>query len=368
MVNSYQCSTDELHSIAEPSPNPDGSTSFSVFSHRFFGNLPKFGSNCEMDDYVFKDCDFQSEIDVRPLSRHKVTFVGCTFHKFVYVHYAKIVKFVDCTFRNSVQTSHTDETALEKCLILHKKFVTAYYCGKLSIANCVGRLVVESLEGSVSVEKSQVDVLSVNGAGSPNTIGISISDAVVDLVDIYHAKADISLDHARVDSVKFESSELVSIESFRSSIPGKFVALRSSFKPSSSCGYERVYRALRETPTFSTLSNGFPLNKFTMYKKAYCVPKLGCGIPKPVIVTLEVPENALRHVSMESGKVRVSEATVVDISPKPGVLSSVRSIHNLEFKYALGKTVRPETDFDTSDDECASGIHGFLHLQDAERY
>ena len=368
MVDSFHCTAAELHSIAEPSTNPDGSTSFSVFSHRFFGNLPKFGSSCEMDDYVFKDCDFQSQIEVRPLSENKVTFVGCTFHKYVFVHYAKMVKFVDCTFQNSVQTSHTDETALEKCLFSHSKFVTAYYCGKLSIASCVGRLIVASLEGSVSVEKSQVDILSVNGAGSPDTIGISISDAVVDLIDIYRAKADISLDNARVDSVKLESSDLVSIESFRSAIPGKFVALRSSFKPSSQCGYERVYRALRETPTFSTLSNGFPLNKFTMYKKAFCVQKLGRGIPKSVIVTLEVPENALRHFSMDSGKVRVSEATVVDISPKPGVFSSVRSIHNLEFKYVLGKTVRPEAGFDTSDDECASGIHGFLTRSEAENY
>jgi hypothetical protein len=70
----------------------------------------------------------------------------------------------------------------------------------------------------------------------------------------------------------------------------------------------------------------------------------------------------------------VSEAKVVnilDIEGKPMKLArkhSVTSKHDPFFTYEIGKTVTPTEPYEDSDRTCASGIHGFLDIEEAIKY
>lgn len=137
---------------------------------------------------------------------------------------------------------------------------------------------------------------------------------------------------------------------------------------------------------FPTNSVGYgKFNPLTLYKKVVTYPKLKAffhdyGTSKAeIIAMLEVPRTAERHVDIASGKIRVSEAVVVgfyaidgdklsETPYKPGIFTTVRSIHDTSFKYKVGKTVKPKFAFDTSDEDCGSGIHGFLTPEKAITY
>lgn len=137
---------------------------------------------------------------------------------------------------------------------------------------------------------------------------------------------------------------------------------------------------------FPTKSVGYGrFNPLTLYKKVFTYPKLRAffnayGISKAeIIAKLEVPRTAERHVDISSGKIRVSEAVVVgfyaidgdklsETPYKPGIFTTVRSLHDKSFKYKVGKTVKPKFAFDTSDEDCGSGIHGFLTPEKAITY
>jgi len=138
---------------------------------------------------------------------------------------------------------------------------------------------------------------------------------------------------------------------------------------------------------FPTKSVGYGnFNPLTLYKKVRIYSKLNAffhtyGISKAanIIAKLEVPRNAERHVDFASGKIRVSEAVVTQFyaidngklsaTPyEPDIFTTVRSIHDHNFKYKVGKIVKPKYGFDTTDNDCASGIHGFLTPEEAINY
>lgn len=129
--------------------------------------------------------------------------------------------------------------------------------------------------------------------------------------------------------------------------------------------------------TFSSNSLGIPEKSMTLYKKVRV--KNIFGEEESAIVTLEVPAKALKNHSLHGEKCRVSEAKVKDITwsgyKKKGKrvhyfwpFSWVRSIHDYKFHYRRGKTVKPKEPFDKSSEECSSGIHGFIDIEDAIEY
>ena len=141
----------------------------------------------------------------------------------------------------------------------------------------------------------------------------------------------------------------------------------------------------------ATRSKGLPDTPVTLFKKARLVVEprfcwwlpytnLPRVVPKEVVVMLEVPGHALKHLSTGTHKVRVSVAKVVDImytdlsplkfSRIDRILHkiSVRSCHDRNFVYKVGETVKPTLQFDDNDDTCASGIHGFRDVKDALNY
>lgn len=137
----------------------------------------------------------------------------------------------------------------------------------------------------------------------------------------------------------------------------------------------------------NTLSYGeIEQNQFVMYKKVRLRATKrfsGCiiGICN-VFVKLLVPAHAERHYDAYHGKIRVSEARVLDVIPDSNDLESrkcptrstlltkvtVHSNYDPDFVYKVGKTVRPKKPFVRNDVTCASGIHGFLTLDEAAKY
>jgi len=129
--------------------------------------------------------------------------------------------------------------------------------------------------------------------------------------------------------------------------------------------------------TFSSNSLGIPEKPMTLYKKVRV--KNIFGEEESAIVTLEVPAKALKNHSLYGEKCRVSEAKVKDITwsrnEKKGKrvhyfwpFSWVRSLHDSKFHYRRGKVVKPKEPFDKSSEECSSGIHGFIDIEDAIEY
>lgn len=99
-----------------------------------------------------------------------------------------------------------------------------------------------------------------------------------------------------------------------------------------------------------------------VYKAAFYNDKHRDGIP--CIVTLSIPANTrVRLSTNDSGKCRAERAKVLRIETLGGlevVGVSAYSGHDTNFRYRVGRTVRPTRPFSTKDEECASGIHFFF--------
>ena len=136
---------------------------------------------------------------------------------------------------------------------------------------------------------------------------------------------------------------------------------------------------------FPTKSVGYgDFNPLTLYKKVFTYSKVGAffhaygHIKEEIIAKLEVPRHAERHIDIQSGKIRVSEAVVTQFyaidndklsaTYEPDIFTTVRSLHDKSFKYKVGKIVKPKYGFDKSDNDCGSGIHGFLTPEEAINY
>ena len=103
---------------------------------------------------------------------------------------------------------------------------------------------------------------------------------------------------------------------------------------------------------------------FVAWKK--CASKSG-----QVIVKLLVPEDAKRS-SGTGRKCRSEKAVVLEIQTKTGKpRNNVQawSLHDKKFVYEVGKTVVPREPFcEERFKECESGIHFFMHRQEAVEY
>ena len=107
-----------------------------------------------------------------------------------------------------------------------------------------------------------------------------------------------------------------------------------------------------------------------------CCPEVGSFIAwKKVrgnlIVKLEVTETAKRS-SAFGRKCRCSEAKVLDIQNLDGTsvddVTLAYSIHDSNFAYRVGETVRVDNFDEDRRNECAPGIHFFITRQEAVKY
>ena len=80
------------------------------------------------------------------------------------------------------------------------------------------------------------------------------------------------------------------------------------------------------------------------------------------VVTLTIPEAARRVNAYGSRKCRAEYAVVVE-APE-----DARSIHDSDFVYTVGQTVRPDSFDPDPRIECSHGIHFFVTRKEAEEY
>lgn len=84
------------------------------------------------------------------------------------------------------------------------------------------------------------------------------------------------------------------------------------------------------------------------------------------VAHLRIPKGALVSTSGGS-KLRASRAVVLGFGRKG--MKEGRSIHDINFKYQLGRTVHPRRGFDEdAGSTCSSGIHFYLTLGGARRH
>lgn len=107
---------------------------------------------------------------------------------------------------------------------------------------------------------------------------------------------------------------------------------------------------------------------FTGWKKAYIFDE--GDLRFMCLVELEIPEDAERS-SATTRKCRCDKAKVLSIRNMQGLHLPVRtalSLYDEEFKYPVGETVEvPYFDEDRWN-ECSTGIHFFVNMEDAARY
>jgi len=175
------------------------------------------------------------------------------------------------------------------------------------------------------------------------------------------------------------------------------------------CHFVESYPATQATTFHIRCSGEFRSAPLTIYKKVryfpwYFAPLAGCERfnGTPVVAELLVPPHAERHIDHDTGKIRVSEAEVVGfykIKPltddsefhkfevvdfyktKPLTddsefhkfvpfvpFGTLRSTYDRGYAYREGDTVVPKLGFERSNLTCASGIHGFISMEDAANY
>ena len=97
--------------------------------------------------------------------------------------------------------------------------------------------------------------------------------------------------------------------------------------------------------------------------------RLACGN----VLRLEIPADAKRCNAIGSRKCRAEYAIACAVYDTKGELiepitAPLRSKHNNEFTYELGKEVRPDKYDDDIRVECSSGIHFFITFEEAAEY
>src|SRR6185312_11883309 len=97
--------------------------------------------------------------------------------------------------------------------------------------------------------------------------------------------------------------------------------------------------------------------------------RLACGN----VLCLEIPADAKRCNAIGSRKCRAEYAIACAVYDTKGELiepitAPLRSKHNNEFTYELGKEVRPDKYDDDIRVECSSGIHFFITFEEAAEY
>ena len=88
------------------------------------------------------------------------------------------------------------------------------------------------------------------------------------------------------------------------------------------------------------------------------------------IVKLQIPEDAKR-LSATSRKCRCDRAQVLEIQNLGGTtadLTEIRSGHDKDFIYEVGKTVSVDNFDENRWNECSTGIHFFINRQEAVEY
>jgi hypothetical protein len=366
--------------------------SFSDPRHRILDiNLDKLRRMCIFSTVVFRNCRF-SDISgtcgnlmfvTHFGTIERVIFEDCSFDddtKFI-IDKGVTVALVRCNASHSILTCTSFSTAVpENSLIVYDTISGDIH------TDCVDHVIVDGHASDKYKDNTHGICLYVvktkcvsifNNFGKDNGIFVCKCHGSVELTRAYAKRLSIV---DSITSLKLSMSEVMTARLDDTVITSlyapatKFDTIATNGVLCKEIGHEPESVEM----VAAVCSRGLPETPITLYKKANYVAYsvfghsvTGCA---QVIVVLEVPASATKHYDTDNHKIRVSEAKVVkilDIEGKPMKLAykhSVMSKHDSSFTYEIGKTVKPTEPFADSDQTCASGIHGFLDIEDAINY
>lgn len=374
-----------------PNTNPDGvndttSTTMVLFDHCCFLPSPisptvklRFKFNT-----AFKKCWFNKGAELSTAAR--ISLIGCRANY--------------CDYRVSVTGVNQYATAKISDISVVAMKLDVGFLFRVDIVNC------KALPTTNIYHCRKVNMTNVSGIGFKCRNLHGVYDGLV------------SLDNCNIHcSLQFESSVFnLSIKNTKlDGIYADYCIVESLVVHNSKVGVFRPNNCILHcNPIYDLDSMAmFPMNctgegvedlvGFTLYKQvclwkglAAISPKLSKMLyydlpfdfvsrkfmPDRIIAKLRVRGDAKRYFSPHSHKIRVSEAKVIGffaINKDPNAkerivpikipkMATVRSIFNTSFKYKLDTVVKPKKKFSELHETCASGIHGFLDLEDAISY
>lgn len=379
--------------------------SFSDSTTRSFDiNLDKLRLNSIFSTVVFRNCRFSDTSraggDLRFVTHsgtiERVIFEDCSFDDDTKIVIDKgvTVALVRCVVRHDMSCTSLSTAVPENSLILYDTLSGDVH------ADCVDNVIIDGNASDKSVENANrvhLHVLKTNGVSIFNSVGKDNAIFVYQchgFVNLARAYAKSLYITNSITSLKASLSEVATAR-FDDTVFTSLYAPYTKFGTITANGV--VCKVIESEPesvkmVAAVCSRGLPETPITLYKKAnyeaysFFSSLFGrsddansffrrsvTGVAQ-VIVVLEVPASATKHYDTDDHKIRVSEAKVVnilDIDGKPMKLArkhSVTSKHDPLFKYEIGKTVTPTEPFEDSDRTCASGIHGFLDIEEAIKY
>jgi hypothetical protein len=111
---------------------------------------------------------------------------------------------------------------------------------------------------------------------------------------------------------------------------------------------------------------------YTKITSPYGYPATGRGVLVKLLLTKGTKVGFPTEPCFEMLKMRASKAKVLDIREvrrtTPVVGQRVCSGWNPRFSYVRGKTVKPEKGFKSHHEICASGIHFYMTIKEAQRH
>jgi len=314
---------------------------------------------------VFQNCIFDADTVISMVHDKKISLVGCTKGSLIrFTSYYPRAELVIDGVNRSVSLG-----------------ISATGFGKVTIANLSDPLdgVLIEKTGEVVFDhvcmygRTQPDcairINDMNGADdrgltfieSTINVPVLVRDSFVNIFARNHSTVNyLEVDLSMLKRIWVELKCAVNtLKTFRSTFASNRVGPgKANLFPTQSSGYD-------------TLPEIFIYKKADLYLGPWFLPSWLCIKTRhQVIVELRVPEGAGRHASID-GKIRVERAKVFAfryLQGKVGPFHSVRSLHYPNFTYRMCKDVRPDEPFDNSDNTCASGIHGFLSLNEALNY
>lgn len=312
------------------------------------------------------------------------------------------IAFEDCTFGSGGSVNMTlaagTSVVLDRCAHRNKGMlavrgtggndVSLNACGMMAgvFLERVGRIDIKGeLPSSVAV--GTAEKVSITGITKPSSGSTMHLTRIANEICLEHCrfKRAISIDNSMC-SIRVRGSSLDEMKITGSIVAG-FPVIASAIRLL--IGYFSVMPGGviddgKQSIACSATTNclGFPEVPVTLYKKVNMrvhslIPFSNKSTTREVILRLSVPGKAQKHYSDSfNGKFRVSEATVeavLDLTGNPIALPkyckyTLESLWYSDFLYEVGKTAYPKFPFSTSDEPCASGIHGFRELQKAVEY
>jgi hypothetical protein len=117
------------------------------------------------------------------------------------------------------------------------------------------------------------------------------------------------------------------------------------------------------------LPSVLPFGPVTLPDGSFTAYKLALGPEgSPVIVTLQIPEDAERVAPLTGRKCRASKAVVVALSEGTEAKSWHETMGQKPVIYRVGETVTPDKYDPEVRVECSHGIHFFISRREAEEY